>query len=311
MEKFDIVIIGAGPAGMTAALNCLRAGKTVLVLESDSFGGQISFSPRVENFPTYRQSSGAELMDKLFEQITEWGARVELEKAVSVEKAGDKFTITTDYNVYESSAVILATGVKPRKIGVEREDELVGNGVSYCALCDGAFYQGEDVAVIGDANTAIQYAIVLAGYCKSVHVCALFDKLFADKALIDVLNTKENVSVSYHLSLKEFLGGEELSGLRFENTVTHEDVNVDCKCAFICIGQKPNNKAFENLVELDKNGYIVADESCTANCEGVFVAGDCRTKQIRQLVTAAGDGSIAAFNACRYVDALEAAKKTK
>lgn len=304
MEKFDIIIIGAGPAGMTSALNCLRAGKTVLILESENFGGQIAFSPRVENFPTYPKISGAELMDKLYEQIVEWGARVELECATNVEKTQDCFIVTTDYSQYECYSVILATGVKPRHIGVEREEELIGKGVSYCALCDGAFYSGEDVAVIGDANTAIQYAVVLSGYCRHVHVCALFGRLFADKALIDLMESRDNVSVRYHLSLKEFIADDELKGLRFEDTETHEQVNVDCKCAFVCIGQTPKNKAFEELVELDKTGYIIADESCATSCEGVFAAGDCRTKSIRQLVTASSDGAVAAFNACKYVDAF-------
>lgn len=306
MEKFDIIIIGAGPAGMTSALNCLRAGKSVLVLEGESFGGQIAFSPRVENFPTYQKISGAELMDKLYEQIVEWGARIELECAENIEKTNDGFIVTTDYGKYSCYSVILATGVKPRHIGVDREEELIGNGVSYCALCDGAFYAGEDVAVIGDANTAIQYAIALSGYCKHVYVCALFDKLFADKALIDVLHSRDNVSVQFHLSLKEFIADSELNGLRFEDTDTHEQVIVNCKCAFVCIGQLPNNKAFENIVKLDKAGYIVANETCTTSCEGIFAAGDCRTKHIRQLVTASSDGAIAAFNACKYVDAFKA-----
>lgn len=291
---------------MTAALNCLRAGKTVLVLESESFGGQIAFSPRVENFPSYQQTSGAELMDKLYEQISEWGARIELEAALKLEKTATGFVVTTDYNTYTCTSVILSTGVKPRHIGVDREEELIGSGVSYCALCDGAFYSGEDVAVIGDANTAIQYALLLSGYCKHVHVCALFDKLFADKAITDVLLKRENVTVTYNISLKEFVGEDELCGLKFENTKTKEQLAIDCKCAFICIGQIPNNKAFENLVQLDKAGYIVADENCTTSCEGIFVAGDCRTKHIRQLVTAASDGAIAAFNACKYVDEANA-----
>ena len=304
MDKFDIIVVGAGPAGMTAALNCLRAGKSVLVLESDSFGGQIAYSPRVENFPSYQKISGSELMDKLYEQISEWGAQIELEKAQSIVKTPFGFELTTDYNKYECKSVILATGVKPRKIGVEREDELVGSGVSYCALCDGAFYSGEDVCVIGDANTALQYALVLSGYCKSVHICTLFDKFFGDKALLDLVLARPNVKYTHNLSLKEFIGQDELSALRFENTQTHEDVTVEAKCAFICIGQVPNNTAFANVVELDKAGYIVADENCTTSCEGIFVAGDCRTKKVRQLVTAASDGSIAAFNACNYVDSL-------
>ncbi len=304
MDKYDIIVVGAGPAGMTAALNCLRAGKTVLVLESDTFGGQIALSPRVENFPTYQKSSGAELMDKLYEQISEWGAQIELEKAESIVKTSNGFELTTDYNKYECKSVILATGVKPRKIGVEREDELVGSGVSYCALCDGAFYSGEDVCVIGDANTAMQYALVLSGYCKHVQICTLFDKFFADKALLDVTLSRPNVDYTHNLSLKRFVGEAELEALVFEDTQTHEQVVVNAKCAFICIGQVPNNTAFKELVELDSAGYIVADENCTTTCPGIFVAGDCRTKKIRQLVTAASDGSISAFNACAYVDSL-------
>lgn len=305
MKNFDVIIIGAGPAGMTAALNCLRESKSVLVLESENFGGQISFSPRVENFPSYQKIAGAELMDKLYEQISEWGAQIELEKAEGIEKTRDGFVVTTDYGKYCCKAVIVASGVKPRHIGVDREEELIGNGVSFCALCDGAFYQGEDVAVIGDANTALQYSLHLSNYCKSVHICTLFDKFFGDAALRDLTLSRENVTYTHNLSLKEFIGENELSALRFENTKTHEQVVVNCKCAFICIGQVPSNQAFSNLVELDRNGYIVADESCKTSCEGIFAAGDCRTKKIRQLITASSDGAVAAFNACQYIDSLK------
>lgn len=308
MDKFDIIVVGAGPAGMTAALNCLRAGKSVLVLESDSFGGQISFSPRVENFPSYQKISGAELMDKLYEQISEWGAQIELERVENIDKVGDSFIITTDYGKYEGASVILATGVKPRHIGVAREEELIGNGVSYCALCDGAFYSGEDVCVIGDANTALQYSLVLSGYCKTVHICTLFDKFFGDDALLKLVLARDNVKVYHNLALQEFIGSDELSGLRFQNTVDKTDFTLDCKCAFICIGQVPNNAAFEKIVTLNEAGYIVADESCHTDCEGIYTAGDCRTKSIRQLVTATADGSVAAFYACQYVDKIKASK---
>lgn len=303
MNDYDVVIIGAGPAGMTAALNCLRAEKSVLVLESDSFGGQIAFSPRVENFPSYDEISGAELMDKLFAQITEKGAEVELERAERIEKTKNgRFNVKTDYNSYTAKTVILATGVKHRAMGIEREQEFVGKGVSYCAICDGAFYAGEDVVMIGDANTALQYAILLSGYCKSVTVCTLFDKFFGDKVLVDRLLEKPNVSVCHNLSLTKLLGDDELTGVTFQNTADKTEKTFDCKAAFICIGQIPNNKVFENLVTLDKNGYIVSDENCATSCEGVFVAGDCRTKNVRQLVTAAADGGVASFYACQYLD---------
>ncbi len=304
MKNYDIIVVGAGPAGMTAALNCLREGKSVLVLESESFGGQIAFSPRVENFPSYQRIAGAEIMDKLYEQISEWGADIELENAISIDEIEGGFSLKTDYNDYTCKSIILATGVKPRHIGVEREEELIGNGVSYCALCDGAFYQGEDVVVIGDANTALQYSLHLSNYCKSVHIATLFDKFFGDNALKDLTLARENVSYTHNLSLKEFIGDDELSALRFENTLTHEEMIIPAKCAFICIGQVPNNKAFSNLVDIDNAGYIIADENCTTSHKGIFVAGDCRTKKIRQLVTAASDGAIAAFNACRYIDSL-------
>jgi len=305
MKKYDIVIVGAGPAGMTAALNCLRAGKSVIVLESETIGGQIALSPRVENFPTCQKSSGADLMDKLFEQITEWGADFELEEVIGVDKQGDNFIVKTNYNEYEAISVILATGVKARHMGIDREEELVGKGVSYCALCDGAFYKDEDVVVIGDANTAIQYALVLSGYCKSVQICTLFDKFFADKALLELTLSQPNVKYEHNLSLKEFVGENELTGLVFENTQDKSIRKFDCKCAFVCIGQVPNNKKYENLVELDKNGFIIADESCKTSCEGIFTAGDCRTKSIRQLITAAADGSISAFYSCQYVDKIK------
>ncbi|MEG2274263.1 MAG: FAD-dependent oxidoreductase [Clostridia bacterium] len=302
LNTFDIIVVGAGPAGMTAALNILRAGKTVLILEGESFGGQISFSPRVENFPSYPSVGGAELMDKLYEQISDWGAQIELEQVEMIDKTPFGFKVRTNYNSYECKSVILATGVKPRKIGVPREDELVGHGVSYCALCDGAFYAGDDVAVVGDANTALQYALVLSGYCKTVHIVTLFDKFFGDIALVDKVVEQPNVKVYHNFELKKFVADDELSGLIFENTADKSILSLDVKAAFICIGQVPTNSAFKNLVELDKNGYIVADESCATSCAGIYVAGDCRTKSIRQLVTAASDGSIAAFYSCQYID---------
>lgn len=227
---YDVIIIGAGTAGMTAALNALRNGKTVLVLEKETVGGQISLSPRVENFPTITAISGAELSDRLFEQIMHHGADFELEKVTGLKKDGDVFTVLTDYGAHEGKSVIIATGASARHIGVPGEDELIGHGVSYCALCDGAFYKDEEVALIGDANTALQYALFLTNYCKKVHVCTLFDRFFADKAHVDNLMTKDNVAIYHNLSLKEFLSdGGELSGLIFENTVDKSEFRLPVK----------------------------------------------------------------------------------
>ena len=297
-----MIVIGAGTAGMTAALNALRNGKTVLVLEKETVGGQISFSPRVENFPTIMAISGAELSDRLFEQIMSHGADFELEKVTGVEKNGDIFTVTTEYGAHEGRTVIIATGASPRRIGVEGENELVGHGVSYCALCDGAFYKDEEVALIGDANTALQYALFLTGYCKKVHVCTLFDRFFADKAHVDNLMTKGNVAVYHNLSLREFLSENgELTGLVFENTTDKSEFRLPVKAVFIAIGQVPDNKAFANLCDIDKNGYVIAGDDGKTRTDGLFVAGDCRTKSVRQLATAAADGAIAATNASLYL----------
>ncbi|MCI7583093.1 MAG: FAD-dependent oxidoreductase [Eubacteriales bacterium] len=299
---YDMIVIGAGTAGMTAALNALRNGKTVLVLEKETVGGQISFSPRVENFPTIMAISGAELSDRLFEQIMSHGADFELEKVTGVEKNGDIFTVTTEYGAHEGRTVIIATGASPRRIGVEGENELVGHGVSYCALCDGAFYKDEEVALIGDANTALQYALFLTGYCKKVHVCTLFDRFFADKAHVDNLMTKDNVAVYHNLSLREFLSENgELTGLVFENTTDKSEFRLPVKAVFIAIGQVPDNKAFANLCDIDKNGYVIAGDDGKTRTDGLFVAGDCRTKSVRQLATAAADGAIAATNASLYL----------
>ena len=297
----DSIVIGAGPAGMTAALNLRRDGKTVLLLERETVGGQIALSPRVENIPSIKEISGEEYSSLIFDQISDLGVDFELENVLGIEKNGDIFKVKTDYGEHEARSVIIATGCEHRHMGVDREEELVGKGVSYCAVCDGAFYKDEEVAIIGDANTAIQYAIALSSYCKKVHVCALFDRLFADKTLIDRLYSKENVDVRFTISLKQFVGEDELSGLIFEDTKTHEEVHYTCKAVFIAIGQVPHNEPFESLVELEK-GYIKTDDLMHTMTEGLFAVGDCRTKKYRQVITAENDGMVAAIEASRYLD---------
>lgn len=298
---FDSIVIGAGPAGMTAALNLRRDGKTVLLLERETVGGQIALSPRVENIPSIKEISGEDYSAQIFDQISDLGVEFELENVLSIEKVDGLFKVTTDYQTHEAKSVIIATGCEHRHIGVAREEELVGKGVSYCAVCDGAFYKDEEVAIVGDANTAIQYAIALASYCKKVHVCALFDKLFADKTLINRLYSKENVDVRFNISLQEFLGEKELTGLRFVDTKTNEEVKYEVKAVFIAIGQVPHNEPFASLVELD-HGYIVTDDLMHTKTEGLFAVGDCRTKKYRQVITAENDGMVAAIEASRYID---------
>ena len=298
----DLIIIGAGTAGMTSALYALRSGKRVLLLEKENVGGQIAYSPRVENFPSIKQISGSEFSNNLFEQVIDLGAEFELENVIKITKNENVFTVTTEYNEYKSKAVVIATGAKHRHINIEGEDELSGNGVSYCAVCDGAFYKGEEVALIGDGNTALQYSILLSNYCKKVYVCTLFDKFFGDFSLVETLKKKENVEIIHNISLKEFIGKDKLEGLKFEHMLTKEPFILNVPAVFIAIGQVPDNKAFENLVDLDENGYIITDENLETKTKGLFVAGDCRVKKIRQLTTAVSDGATTAVNAVSYID---------
>lgn len=302
----DVLIIGGGAAGMTAALYALRNGKSVTVFEQETIGGQIASSPRVENFPTHKRISGLELSEKLYDQITDLGAELELARVKSVIKEEEgKFRLATeDGDVFYGKSVIIAAGVKHKHINLPREDEFTGKGVSYCAVCDGAFYTGEDVALIGDGNTALQYGILLSEYCRKVYVCTWFDKFFGDEALVKVLRKIPNVEIIPNVSLSALNGDEELSGLTFTRREDNTAFELSVKGCFIAIGQIPDNKAFENLVALDENGYIAADETGTTKTSGVYAAGDCRAKKVRQLTTAVGDGANAAMNACSYIAAL-------
>lgn len=300
----DIIVIGGGAAGMTAALYAKRSGKTVKIFEKESFGGQIASSPKVENFPSIKEISGLELSNNMFEQIMELGVEFECEDVLEIKQENDCFTVITDYNTYLAKSVIIAAGVKHRTINIPHEEELIGKGVSYCAVCDGAFYKGKDVAVIGDANTALQYTLMLSDICNKVYLCMLFDKFFADQTLVDRLKEKENIIVTKEISLKEFLYKEELTGLKFENTKTSKEVIFNVDACFIAIGQVPNNDRFNNLVDLDNRGYIISTDT-TTKTPGIYVAGDCRTKQVRQLTTAVGDGAIAAMNAVNYINNLK------
>ncbi len=304
----DIIIVGAGAAGMTAALYSLRAGKKVTILEHESIGGQIATSPKVENFPTIQEISGMELADRLYNQIDALGVNFEFENVLKIEEYYDEkqklFKVIGEYNNYFSKAVILATGVKHRNINVKGEEELVGKGVSYCAVCDGAFYKNEDVCLIGDGNTALQYSILLSNYCNKVYVNTLFDKFFGETKLVETLKSKPNVSISHNLALKEFIYNEQLEALIFEDTKTKELKTFNVKACFIAIGQIPNNQMFSNICELNKQGYIITNSDLETKTKGIYAIGDCREKKIRQLTTAVNDGTIAAINACSYIDSL-------
>ena len=303
---YDIIIIGAGAAGMTSALYALRNGKKVLVLEGESLGGQIATSPRLENFPSIKEISGEAFADNLYEQIDALGAEVEIEKAVRIEKKAEgDFLVHTEYGQYEGRSVIIAAGVKHKHLKTRHgREDLVGKGVYYCAVCDGPFYKGQEVALVGDANTALQYALLLSGYCKKVYMYTLFDKFFGDANLVKAVRAKENIEVRPDTSVVDFIGDDELKAIEY----TDKDGNLcrqEIPAVFVAIGQVPDNGAFANVADLDEAGYIVADENCKTRTPGVFVAGDCRTKAVRQVSTAVSDGAIAATNASLYLESLE------
>ena len=285
---------------MALSLNLLRAGRTTLLLEKEAFGGQIAKSPRVENLPSIKEISGLEFADRLFTQITELGAEFDLGDVLKIKKIDNKFVVTTDTSTYESRSIAIANGVVHRTTGLKEEEQFIGKGISYCATCDGAFYKGEDVVVIGDANTALQYALSLSNYCKSVQIITLFDKFFADKILVDRIKEKPNMSYKHEYSVTNFIGDDELKEVRFVNTKTNEPLNIKCKAVFVAIGQIPNNDRFSNLVDLDK-GYIVTNEHMETKTPGVFALGDTRKKDVRQVATAVNDASIASFYIDRFL----------
>lgn len=303
MQQFDIVIVGAGTAGLTAAIYALRAGKSVLVTEGESFGGQITSSPRVENYPGIAHISGSEFADNLVSQAMELGASVELE---SVDKIvdGKIKTVITDSNSYSCKSVILATGARHRPLGVDGEDDLAGRGVSYCAVCDGAFYRGKNVAVVGGGDSALQSALFLSSYCKSVTLIHRRSEFRGEKALVKKIGEKENIKLLLNTQVIKLIGSDQLDGIKLA-TNNEEPHSIPMDGLFIAVGQMPNNEQFRNVADLDDYGYIVADESCQTRTPGVFTAGDCRTKSVRQLTTAAADGSVAALAACSYIDDLD------
>ena len=299
----DIIIVGGGPAGLTAAIYALRAGKTALVIEKSSFGGQIAFSPKVENIPGTAQISGAAFADSLTEQAMNLGADVELENVVSVNKAGDVFTvITQEGGAYESRAVIIAVGVKHRMLGLPGEADLIGSGISFCAVCDGAFYTGQDVAMVGGGNSALQEALLLSEVCHKVTVVQNLPFLTGEKLLADALAEKENVEIL----LGTVVSGYEtesgaLTGLSLHSE-TQGDSRITVSGVFLAVGLEPQNEPFAHLTGTNPQGYFTAGEDCLTATPGVFVAGDCRQKAIRQVVTASADGAVAAMAACRYLD---------
>ncbi len=302
---YDIIVVGAGTAGMSAAIYGVRAGKRVLMIEAESYGGQIINTPEIENYPGIKQTSGFEFAQGLYEQAENLGAEYKSGKVTAIEDNGSiKVVVTDDGSRLEAKAVILATGAKNRPLGIAREQELVGAGVSYCATCDGMFYRKKDVAVNGGGNTALEDAEFLSNVCNKVYLIHRRDQFRGDAVEVEKLRAKENVEFVLDSTIVELKGDDRLSSVVVENKNTKEHREIPVSGLFVAIGQVPENAVFANLISVDQTGYIVAGEDCKTNVEGIFTAGDCRTKTVRQLTTAASDGAVAALAASEYINHL-------
>lgn len=299
---YDILVIGGGPAGLTAALYARRQNKSVLVLEKNSFGGQTVFSPKIENYPGFKEMSGMEFSDLLVDQVLAQGADLEMEEALSITDNGETKIVVTENGSFEARSVIVAGGARHRMLGLEGEENYVGNGISFCAVCDGAFYKEKTVAVIGGGNSALQEALLLSETCKTVHIVQNLATMTGEDALVKALEAKDNVTMTFHTVVDALIGEDALSALRLKNTETGILTTLPIDGMFVAIGLIPDNDAVKDTVLLDERGYILSDESCLTNIPGIFAAGDCRTKAVRQIATAIADGASAALAACKYLE---------
>lgn len=295
---YDVMIIGGGPAGITAGIYCARANLKTIVFEKESIGGQIASSPLIQNFPGFISINGAEFANNLYEQATNLGVDIEIEEVLSI-KPGKIKTVVTDCGEYQTKTVIIATGAKHRLLHLPNEENLIGNGISFCTACDGAFYKGKDVAIIGGANTAVTNALYMSNLCEKVYLIYHGSKLKCEKALLDGLKEKDNIEVLYNSNVIRYIGEDELEGVVVQQG--EEEKKVKVQGMFISIGLDAQTSVVENLLPLSEQKYILS-EDCNTLESGIFVAGDCRTKTIRQLTTAVSDGAIAASNAIKYVE---------
>lgn len=297
---YDVVIIGAGPAGLTAAIYTRRAAKKVLVLEAKVYGGQIVNTLDIENYPAEEHISGYDFATKLYNQAKNLGAEIVFEKVISIEANGKQKKVITTDNVYEAGSVIIATGSENKKLGLPNEDQLIGKGISYCATCDGAFYKNKKVAVVGGGNTALEDALYLADVAEKVYLIHRRSEFRGEDSTVSRLKGKENIQFVLNSNVTKLNAGNKLESI--EVASTDEKVRtIEIDGLFVAIGRIPESKAFANLIKLDDAGYIEADEKCHTNVDGIFVAGDSRTKDVRQLVTAVSDGAIAATEAVKYI----------
>ena len=298
---YDIGIVGGGTAGMTAAIYGQRAGKKTIIIEGGAFGGQITSSPNVENYPGIASVSGSEFSMNLLDQAVKLGAETQTEQVTGIREEDGKKIIVTDGKEYPCRSIILATGVTHRHLGVPGEERLTGAGVSYCATCDGMFFRGRDVAVVGGGSTALQDAEFLSGYCSKVYLIHRRDEFRGENNIVKRLEKKENVEFILSATVKEIVGENMVEKLILNHKKTGEESELPVAGVFVAVGQIPQNDMFADVVRLDGSGFILAAEDCMTSHPGIFAAGDCRTKEVRQLTTAAADGAVAALAACKYI----------
>lgn len=306
-KKYDVAIIGGGPAGLTAGIYAARAGKSTAVIERGLIGGQITFTDSIDNFPAAPGMNGAEYAMKIQSQAESFGAEIimdEITEVTAPETEGGTFKIKGNGDEYEATAVVLATGLDNRKMGISGEDGLISRGISFCAVCDGAFFRNKEVAVYGGGNTAVEDAAFLANICSKVTIIHRRDRFRAEQAVVDELKALDNVEFVMTSNVVGVNGDKALESITVKNNETGETKDIAVSALFVAIGKIPNGKPFVNLVATDEAGYFDIGESCEAGTPGVFVAGDGRSKELKQLTTAVSDGSIAATKACHYVDRM-------
>ncbi len=302
--EYDIIIIGAGPAGLTSAIYAKRAGKSVLVLEAKAYGGQIINTLDIENYPGEEHISGFDFATKIYNQAKNLGADIKFEKVVDINDLGQEKEIITTKNTYKANAVIIATGSENRKLDLPNEDELVGKGISYCATCDGNFYRKKTVAVVGGGNTALEDAIYLCDLAEKVYLIHRRDEFRGEESTVERLKQKSNIEFIYNSNVTKLNANDKLESIE----VTNKDGSiktVEVDGLFVAIGRIPENQNFAKIIDLDETGYIISNENCHTNAEGIFVAGDNRVKELRQLVTATSDGAIAAVEAVKYLNEIK------
>ena len=298
---YDIIIVGAGPAGLTAGIYARRASKKVLIFEALSYGGQILNTSSIENYPAAPHISGYDFSTNLYNQTKELGAEILFEKVIDIKDNKEYKEVITNKNTYKSKTIILATGAENRKLNIENEDNLVGKGVSYCATCDGGFYKGKDVAVVGGGNNALEEAIYLTDIASKVYLIHRRDCFRADDAIVEKLKSKDNVEFVYNSNVTKLNANDTLESIE----VTNKDgntKNINVSAVFIAVGRVPENQNFAKIIDLNESGYVIASEDCHTNVDGIFVAGDNRVKSLRQLVTATSDGAVAATEAIKYIN---------